>query len=229
MKGNSLNINAITQILNSMIALIVALTFHEAAHALAASLQGDDTARREGRLTLNPIPHMDPLGTVFFPLLGLIAGSAIFGWAKPVPVDQRNLRYPRWGNVAVSLAGPFMNIVLCFLSLVALGLYYTHPGDTGPLEAIVMPFMRLAEKSVTINAILAAFNLIPLPPLDGGSVVSALLPDDLRERFENLVAPYAIFIILALSMTGGLRWVGHVAQTIIAFSQQAAFAVVGAF
>lgn len=217
-----MDIGAATHVMNSMIALVIALCFHEAAHALAAKLQGDDTAQRAGRLTLNPIPHMDPLGTVLFPLLGLISGAAIFGWAKPVPVNPQNLKFPKWGYVAVSLAGPAMNIVLCFLAILAHGFYQRHGESFGLLG---IPFAKLLVQLVGVNAILAAFNLIPLPPLDGGSVVSALLPDDLRERFDAVVAPYAIFILMALSFAGALSWIGRVAQVIIGVSQQVALTI----
>ncbi|MCX6129858.1 MAG: site-2 protease family protein [Proteobacteria bacterium] len=193
-------------VVNMMIALIISLTFHEAAHALMARLQCDRTAQREGRLTLNPIPHMDPIGTIFFPLLGAMGGGFLFGWAKPVPIDSRNFRNQKWGNILVASAGPLANLLLSILAIIAVRLLGNTQDGT-----ILIGFFRLAEKMVWINAILAVFNLLPVYPLDGGTIIYELLSYDLRRKYEEYVIPYGSFALLGLMLIGGLSWLGHVA------------------
>jgi Zn-dependent protease len=201
----------IAQIMNNMIALIFALSFHEAAHALAASLQGDNTAKLEGRLTLNPIPHIDPVGTLLFPLMGAIIGGAVIGWAKPVPVDSRNLRNQKWGYVIVAAAGPLSNLLLCFLSVLLLRGYENYGAQLVPQSHYLYPLVELLTPLILINAILAVFNLLPLLPLDGGTIFSAFLPTNLRTMYDHYIAPYGMFILLALFFTNSLSWMGRVA------------------
>ncbi len=202
-------------VLNMMIALIISLTFHEAAHAFMAKLQGDRTAQYDGRLTLNPVPHIDPIGTLFFPMLGALAGGFIFGWAKPVPVDPRNFKSYKRSTILVALAGPAMNLILSFLSIAA---YYA----IGPVSegSVWVAFSRLAQVSIGINAILAIFNLLPVYPLDGGTVIYELLPHDLKRTYEDYVIPYGSFALLALMLVGGLSWLGSIAGIWIAISDQ---------
>lgn len=202
-----------TQVINMMLALILALSFHEAAHAWVAKLQGDSTAEDEGRLTLNPVPHMDPFGTILFPLVGTMLGGFIFGWAKPVPVNTRNLRDEKWGYVKVAAAGPIANLIFCTIAVFAIQFVPAQEGT------VWIAFYRLLQGLIWINAILAFFNLLPIYPLDGGTIFSAFLPDGLREKYEQFVVPYGMFILLALLLTGGLRPLFALAMGWIGFSQ----------
>jgi len=194
------------RVVNMMIALIIALTFHEAAHALAARLQGDRTPQIDGRLTLNPIPHIDPVGTIFFPLLGAMIGGFLFGWAKPVSVDPRNFKDQKWGQILVAGAGPASNLVLSIVALI--GMQFLSGAQDG---TVMIGFYRLTEQLVWINAILAVFNLLPVYPLDGGTIVYELLSPDMRRKYEEYVVPYGSFVLLGLMLVGGLSWLGYVA------------------
>lgn len=167
--------------------LLFALTFHEYAHARAAVSMGDPTPRYAGRLTLNPIPHLDPIGLIMLWLFQ-------FGWAKPVPVNPFNLRDTRRGMLLVSLAGPGANIVLAFLSLLLIGLVAKANLATYEVYSIL-------KWSYSYNLVLAVFNLIPMPPLDGSKIVSSLLPGRQAEAFER-IAPYGPFILMGLVYVG---------------------------
>jgi Zn-dependent protease len=173
--------------------LLFSLTVHEAAHAWTASRLGDDTARRLGRVSLNPIVHIDLLGTVVLPLVAMASGSGfIFGWAKPTPVNARNFRHPRRDNVLVTIAGPLSNLVLAIVAAIVL---HTAHG----LAAII------ALEALSLNVLLAIFNMLPIPPLDGGQVLLALLPINLAMRLRA-VQPYGFLILLALIVTGMLNY-----------------------
>jgi Zn-dependent protease len=173
------------------VVLLFSIIVHEVAHGYVALLNGDPTAKLSGRLTLNPGPHLDPIGTVFLPLLLLLTGSRIlFGWARPVPVNPLNFRHYMWGEISVSAAGPLSNLALAvvFALLLRLG-----GGNLG--------LAKLAYYGVSINIFLALFNLIPIPPLDGSHVVAAILPRELNRLYQYL-EPVGFILILFLFYTG---------------------------
>jgi Zn-dependent protease len=175
-----------------LLPLLFAITFHEAAHAYVARFLGDRTASQLGRVSLNPLRHVDPFGTVLLPGLLLLARSPfLFGYAKPVPVNFRALRNPRMGMVLVAAAGPAMNIVLAFAAALGFRL-------VGYLPPAAVEWTALNLKNaVVINAILAVFNLFPLPPLDGGRIAVGLLPNVLAYRLARL-EPYGMAILIGL-------------------------------
>ena len=180
--------------------LLFAITVHEAAHGWMARRLGDRTAEMLGRLTLNPLKHIDPIGTVLVPAILLIAGGFIFGWAKPVPVDPRNLAHPRRDMAAVAAAGPMANLVMALIwALIAkLGLMLTPT-----LPWVGVPLLLMGKIGILLNAILMVLNLLPLPPLDGGRVLVGLLPDHLGDIVAR-VEPYGMFILVGLMITGFL-------------------------
>jgi Zn-dependent protease len=155
--------------------LIFAIILHEVMHGVVAKMLGDETASRAGRLTLNPIAHVDPFGTIILPAILLFAGAPVFGYAKPVPIDYRNLRNPRSGIMLVAAAGPLTNLTLAAISVVLWLLVAPH--DTGaPGPSIVHPLTLMLQASIIANVELGVFNLIPILPLDGGRVLVGLLP-----------------------------------------------------
>ncbi len=185
--------------------LIFAITLHEAAHGWTAMRLGDPTAWRMGRVTLNPIPHIDPVGTILVPvgLLFLSAltgtGTALIGWAKPVPVSTRYFRNIRQGMLLTAAAGPLSNILQAVIWVLILKVFVV----TGLHEAF---FIRMALAGITVNLVLAAFNLIPVPPLDGGRIVSCLLPPGLAWKYER-IERYGLVILVVLMMAGVLQYV----------------------
>lgn len=185
-------------VLPVFILLVASLSFHEAAHAWAASRLGDPTARLLGRLTLNPLAHIDWVGTVLFPLVAMISGLPLIGWAKPVPVDPRYLRAPRRDFALVALAGPVSNIVLAVGAAILLQLQGGLVPDTG-----VTPLTQVLYMAVFINVLLAAFNMLPVPPLDGGNVLAGVVPEPVAQLIDR-VRPFGIFILYGLVLTGGL-------------------------
>jgi Zn-dependent protease len=174
-----------------VVVLFFSVIVHEVAHGYVALLNGDPTAKLSGRITLNPIPHIDPIGTLLLPALLLVTGSRVlFGWARPVPVNPLNFRNLRWGEISVSVAGPLSNLALAvlFAFLLRLGL-----GNLG--------LMKLAYYGVSINIFLALFNLIPIPPLDGSHLLAAVLPRELNRLYQHL-EPVGFILILILFYTG---------------------------
>lgn len=172
--------------------LILSLSFHEAAHAWTANRLGDPTARQLGRLTLNPVPHVDVIGTLVFPVLAMMSNFPLIGWAKPVPVDMRNLKAPRRDFGVVALAGPVSNLMLATGFALVLAV--------APVEAGTMPWLFLRQ-TVQLNVLLAVFNLLPVPPLDGGNVLAGVLPEG-AARLLDAVRPFGIIILYALMLSG---------------------------
>lgn len=178
--------------------LIVAIVLHEISHGWVANAFGDPTARDEGRLSLNPVRHVDPVGTVALPLLLAVSGAPVFGWAKPVPVVARRLRHPRFHMILVALAGPGMNLALALVAALLLALVGSlAPGDGLGRALLYLNLLNF----VAINIFLAIFNLLPLPPFDGGHVVQGLLPPALARRYAKLHRfgfPLLVFLLLIL-------------------------------
>jgi Zn-dependent protease len=175
--------------------LLFAITLHEAAHGFVAKRFGDNTAYMMGRVSLNPVRHIDPMGTIAIPLIMLFAtgGSFAFGYAKPVPVNFSQLRNPRWDSLWVAAAGPLCNIVQALVWGV-IGILLQVGGIDEPF------FLRMAQAGILVNLVLAALNLFPLPPLDGGRVVASLLPPRLSYRYSR-IEPWGFFIVMALVLT----------------------------
>lgn len=201
-----------------ILAILVALTVHEWAHAFAAKRLGDDTAESMGRLTLNPLAHLDPVGAILFLLVG-------FGWAKPVPVDARNFRHPVRDSAIVAFAGPFSNLVLAFVF--AVPMLWLGPDGRYPLEGsestqalsdIVAAFLFY---SLRFNLALMAFNLLPIPPLDGSNILRLFIPWRLRDRYEELMQ-YGPWILLGMILVESFlripllsAWVNAIAGAVL--------------
>jgi Zn-dependent protease len=186
-----------------IIPLVIAIVFHEVAHGLMARALGDPTAAELKRLSFNPLRHVDPVGTVILPLALALAKAPVFGWAKPVPVDGTRLRNSRWGMVAVALAGPGMNFALAALAAVAIGIGFGQlesppQGVTGFVFANLVNFLL-------INIFLAVFNLLPLPPFDGGHVVQGVLPRRLAVEWAKL-ARFGFPLIIILLVVVPMIW-----------------------
>lgn len=182
------------------IPVIFAITLHEAAHGYVARMFGDPTAAQMGRITLNPIKHVDPIGTVVVPALLLLVakGAFLFGWAKPVPVDFGRLRHPKRDMLWVAAAGPGANLLMALGWAAMLKLAVTMPEN-----AYSLPLAEMARAGITVNAVLMLLNLLPLPPLDGGRIAVSLLPHALAWRFAR-VERFGFVILLALMFIGGL-------------------------
>ena len=183
--------NLVTGIATWGMPLILAITIHEACHGLVANMLGDPTAKLQGRLTLNPVNHIDPMGTIFLPLVLLVMGGFLFGYAKPVPVDVKNFKNPRRDMMWVALAGPGANILLAIIGLL-----------TFPILSITPEFMdkflqENLQNFIFINCLLATLNMLPLPPLDGGRVICGLLPLRIAQKY-NRIEPYGIFILVGV-------------------------------
>ena len=191
----------IGQLLIILSVLLFSLTVHETAHAVAADWYGDPTARRLGRISLNPLVHMDPVGTVLLPLLGILAGGFVFGWAKPVPVNPANLKNHRRDFLMIAAAGPASNIVLALGASTLLG---AVPGGLGASEGLPGILATFGFAMLQLNLLLAVFNMLPIPPLDGGNVLAGLLPEALAAGYDRLVRPYGFVILIVLMSTGWL-------------------------
>jgi Zn-dependent protease len=203
-----------------LIPLVIAIVFHEVAHGWVARAFGDPTAARLGRLTLNPIKHVDPVGTVGLPLVLAVVGAPIFGWAKPVPVVAAQLRNPRWQMMLVALAGPATNFVLALLAAAALGAAFAWSGGAFPREGVGGFAIDNVFNFLLINIFLGVFNLIPLPPFDGGHVVEGLLPRAALPAWRKLALlgfPIMLVLLVVLPMLSPqANVVGRVIAPIVA-------------
>ncbi len=201
------------------IVLLFSLTVHEAAHAWTADRLGDPTARMLGRVSLNPIVHIDPIGTVLFPLLAIVTGVPLIGWAKPVPVQVQRLRNHRRDYVLVAAAGPASNLVLAIAAAILLKLIPVSPMTLGEMN-VTVPIASMLSRALYINVLLALFNMIPIPPLDGGNVIGGLLPRALASRFDALIRPYGFILLYALMLTGGLGYlIGRPSSLLLSWLQ----------
>jgi len=188
-----------------IVILVMSVVIHEVSHGYAALALGDQTAKYQGRLTLNPISHLDPIGSFLVPLLGYFVGGFIIGWAKPVPFNPYNLRNQKWGEALVAVAGPLSNISLA----VIFGLIIRFASGQTFLS---QSFLSIASFVVFINITLAIFNLIPIPPLDGSKILFAILPykwQNLRQSFERLGFIFVLIFVFFLwhFLTPIINWV----------------------
>ncbi|MGH8443225.1 MAG: site-2 protease family protein [Nevskiaceae bacterium] len=200
--------------------VLFAITLHEVAHGWTARALGDNTAAMMGRLSLNPLKHVDPVGTIIVPLVFmLMPGNFLFGWAKPVPVSTRNLRNPRRDMALVAAAGPLANLAMAFVWGVLLKVALTQNID----EALWLGIGLMAKAGIVINLVLMALNVLPVPPLDGAKVLSSLLPPKLSWQFDQ-IAPYGMFIIVGLMLA---QLLGPLLRPIIGAGQALLAAVLG--
>ena len=216
---NALSSIDFAQVFILFVVLLFSLTVHEAAHAWTADTLGDPTARVLGRVSLNPIVHIDPIGTILFPLLAIVAGVPLIGWAKPVPVNVSKLRHHRRDYVLVAAAGPASNLVLAIAAAIALKLIPVSPVISGEAN-VTVPIASMLSRALYINVHLAVFNMIPIPPLDGGNVIGGLLPRPRAYRFDALIRPYGFILLYALMLTRGLDYlIGRPSSLLLSWLQ----------
>jgi Zn-dependent protease len=200
----------ILQMLVAAAALVFSVVVHENAHGLAAEHFGDTTARNLGRITLNPLPHIDPIGTVLLPALGILSGIPLVGWAKPVPVNPANFRNPVVDDAYVAAAGPASNFLLAVggtAILIVVHLIFKHvPGLHENSGNTFLFFQLLCVSLIQINCVLGIFNLLPIPPLDGHWVLLRYLPSKWAAVLAA-IRPYGFFILILLLWTGALNWI----------------------
>ena len=183
--------------------VLLAVSLHEAAHAWMADKKGDPTSRLMGRLTFNPIKHIDPIGTIVVPTLMIVLTGFAFGWAKPVPVDARNLKNPKKDMMWVALAGPASNFIMAIIWAIFLHVSVMFVDSR---SAVSLFLLLVPVAGITINVILGVLNLLPIPPLDGGRILTGLLSPQVSEKYSK-IEPYGFFIIIALMFTGILSYI----------------------
>lgn len=213
-------LNIIQTIAVVALPLLFAITVHEAAHGWMAARCGDNTATVLGRVTLNPIPHIDPIGTILLPLGLYLTTGFVIGWAKPVPVNFSRLHNPRRDMALVALAGPASNIIMMLIWALTLKLVTVSGGS---LSWIATPLTYMAFAGILINAILATLNMLPILPLDGGRIAAALLPRDLSDAYSRL-EPYGMILLVVLLVAGVL---GPILMTGVGFLQHFSFSIFG--
>ncbi len=200
--------DTIRQLIISVPALVFAITFHEVSHGYVANRLGDPTARLMGRLTLNPIKHIDPVGTVLLPIILTAMGGVIFGYAKPVPINPANFNDPKRDMAISAAAGPITNILLAILSSLIIGIIIMPAINilqSNTANAVLIPLVLMLKVSVQINLFLAALNLIPILPLDGGRVLVGLLPHKQAVAYSKLES-YGLIILFAMIFTGVAKY-----------------------
>jgi Zn-dependent protease len=213
------------------VALLFSLSFHEAAHAWTSEKFGDDTGRLQGRITLNPIPHIDPIGTVIFPLVSAITSIPLLGWAKPVETNPLLWRNKTKANISVSAAGPISNFILATLSFIILavlllagilvfhgGTLYSVIGAAPNQSQFIEPIGRWLNIMLVLNLSLGFFNLLPIPPLDGSHVLESLLPHQMAEAFIQ-IRPFGMMILLVLMYIGALTFIVYPIIYVLNFLQ----------
>lgn len=191
-------------VLKNFLPFLFAICFHEFAHGWVARLRGDRTAETMGRLTMNPMAHADPIGTIILPIVSILTQIPLFGWAKPVPVDERNLKNPKSDMFWIALAGPLSNMLLALIGAVALGFFYRFFADSlhadNPGLGEIHHVLRIF---IIVNVFLAVFNLLPIHPLDGGKVIARFLPDSVNRQLEEWQS-YTSMLLLVLFVTGSI-------------------------
>ena len=212
------------QLVFQAVAFLFAISVHESAHAWTANRCGDPTARMLGRITLNPIKHIDPVGTILMPAIAYFTGFPLIGWAKPTPVDPRHFRNPVWDDVKTSLAGPISNLLIASVAVIVLAVI-SRTGDFGhqvvrivgfggvpDSRSALVPLTLLAFQFLEMNIILAAFNVIPIPPLDGSHVLRHFLPESVRGAYDMI----GMFGLVILMLVGG-KLIGFFAAPLFQF------------
>ena len=203
-------LSLIEKIFTAAVPIIFAITVHEVAHGWVASKLGDQTARLSGRLTLNPVKHIDPVGTIVVPLVMIVLTPFAFGWAKPVPVNWRNLNNPRRDMALVAAAGPGANVIMLVLWTLLLMILF---GASHGISHTSILFIEMANVGIIINIVLIVLNLLPLPPLDGSRIVTAFLSPVAAQRYNSLER-WGLLILIALIFTGVL---GKILQPMVSF------------
>lgn len=195
------HLNVIQEIVVWALPVLFAVTVHEVAHGWVAQRLGDPTAMMLGRLTLNPLKHIDLIGTILVPVLLLVMGGFVFGWAKPVPITWENLRNPKRDMMLVAAAGPLANLAMAFFWAFIMKLALALSAVSPPFQSLVLAMFYMGAAGITINILLMVLNLLPLPPLDGARVLTGFLPDKVGWQF-NRIEPYGLLILLLLLGTG---------------------------